>query len=214
MSQAYSTSVQIQSWLDVNNVHHELLPFSHRQIDPIEVLRTLREDVNGWPETKATFTLEQTGIDSFDLQGTNHQLEFIPLPYFIGAYQVQKSQQYRFTNPKYIHANNLCPATDMDRADHCRFLASLGSWSSRDVGKTWNVSAEMVRKWTQTDTHTWGDYRRNGKRTFARTMQTIHEWEGVSYAELGRLFGIPRQTLNGWRKLITKPTPTRPRFHR
>ena len=207
----YRRGIGVLEWSEKRNLHHELLPFDHRKINPIEVAQKLRDAFNSWPKTKQTWTYEQVPMMPNAIKA---RPEDVSIPQFFGCYKIDKKACERYTNPNYVHPIPHTPQTRMDRMEHYKFFAGLGTFSLSDIAEIYNCSKQSVHGTIETNGYNWRELRRDGQTRFARTMETIHKWEGIPFSDLSRYFGVSRTTLADWRNRIERPIPEKPEFER
>ena len=208
----YRDGMGVIEWSNSKNLHHEILPFSHREMSPVDVAATLYTQLKQWPKTKQTWTQDQTHLPYNAIR--SHEDTKIGIPEFLKCYQIDKDSRDRYTNPFYCHPIHHTPKTDLKRTEHYLFYARIGNYSLQDVGDIYNIKKQSVSEHLLKNGYSWREEREDGKLTFARTMETIHKWENIPFAKLGRWFDVGRTTLNGWRDEITEPIPDRPHFKR
>jgi hypothetical protein len=209
---AYRRDIGVREWSERQDLHHELLPFRHRKINPVEVARQLRNEFERWPVTKQTWTHEQVAPQPNAIGAT--RTEDISIPQFLGCYKIDKDACERYTNPNYIHSIPHTPKTKMDQLEHYRFFASLGTFSLSDIAEIYNCTKQSVHGMIESNGYNWRELRRKGQTRFARTMEAIHKWQGIPFSDLSRYFGVNRTTLAEWRNRIERPIPNKPEFKR
>lgn len=211
MQQLDYRETSVLEWADKHHVHHELLPFKHRERNTIHSAIELGNQLKSWPKTKQTWTVEQTQINSDEIRGKN-KTEHIPIPYFLGCYPIETHRKARWTNPYYVHSIQHTPYVELPRGEFYRMCAEIGRFSLHDVGEMFNVTKQAVRGYLTTRGYSWAELRAKGKRRFARTMETINKWIGIDFALLARVFNVNRTTLCNWRSDITEPIPKHTEF--
>jgi hypothetical protein len=216
MSQAINyrneNNQSIGTWADTHNVHHEILPFSHRKMTVRDVLKQMHANFERWPKTKATWTLDAAGLNANSVRAVD--AGHIPIPYFVGCYPIDSGSYSRWTNPAYIHSHSRQVHTENPREEHLKYLAKIGRYSLRDAAEMWNRNQRNIRRYLLRRDIEWGELRQAGRIRFIRTLCTINKWADVSHYRLAKWFRMPQSTLHDWRELITEPLPEEPSIQR
>ena len=209
-SQNYRCNFPMEEWADEHGLIHQLLPMEHRENDPIQVLKTLREQFDKWPKTKATWKYAEIPEDNSAIRGCKE--EGLLLPTFVGSYKVADANiKTRWSNPNYVHDHNLNVVTDMDRAEYIRGCALAGVITSRELEDRLPINRSTIQFVCKQDIGTrWKELRQRGQERIVRTVLTIAEWTDYTRTELSRVFGVPESTFRHWSKHVDFEPPEEP----
>jgi DNA-directed RNA polymerase specialized sigma24 family protein len=130
------------------------------------------------------------------------------------SYRITAHRDRRYTNPNYVHPIELTPMLTDDKAEVMLRYVELGNYSRRDIAQMFNVDGSTVNEWVNKAGYSWREERNTAQLRLARTVETMHEWGDVDYAELSEWLNVPYTTMKGWRNEITQPIPERPHFQR
>jgi hypothetical protein len=196
-------SMSVSEWFADEGLIPALVPMAYRENDPIDQLTRLSAEIDALPDTAATFTVNTILDDDERFMRTFAASEHITTLFRLcGAFRVgDTSTGYRWCNPDYVHGSvHRDPqGSRAEVAWFCKRAARLGVLGLKDVarkyGRTWRAVQTLCRDYDLG----WAARRRHGKVRFARTVETIHEWTGRTYAEICRPTRITYDTFRHWR---------------
>jgi len=174
--------------------HHlvaELLPFSHRRINALEVMREVDEWLADRPPYQATATPRD--MTSVEMQKTSHRLLRTML-LLRGGWAIKAPRSgytSRWALPSYEHlyeADNLQCAEERTR--HARDCARLGVVTDADIAARYDCSRRTIQRETE---QPWSDARQSGRTRLIRTLKTIQAWTDTPMATLANRIGQTRQ---------------------
>lgn len=188
-----------------------LLPFDYMELDGFERLKKVTAFLNGRPrscQSVSKSVLYGPKVLNFGIWQSDRissQELLYPNLYCLvsGWWPIYKSGHCNreYQNPNHYHQSQLEWVTDVaDRARLFRQTARLGVLSDADVAPMIGHDCrghvpDLCRQLTGT---AWGELRTEGKVRLARTIKTIREWTGCTYAEVETAFGLPPRTAE-WR---------------
>ncbi len=164
----HSRNTDVTRWADRHGVIGELLPLAGRETDSIELARTASAELETLPATASTFRPHEV------LPNTRGYTATILRALGAWRYPGDVAKQ-RWVNPNYIHAGTVA-TIDADRYEAAKECAHLGTLTVPDVAPRFGVSPSTLTDWLHRRDVQWSDWRRVGRRRFARTMRTAMEW--------------------------------------
>lgn len=195
-------SVGIHTWADYHDVCAWLLPFRHRESDPIELGQQINAKLAELPETASTITRPDLGVASHP--------ECILKPLFT-AHKItvlkNTNDKKRYRNPRYsLYDEWLTPITDTEaRIEFYNRYISLGTASVEWIAKHFGISTERLYQFSteHLDGVSPDKQRQQNTTRLGKTAATAVAWGACSKAEFARAVGIPQSTLHGYLKRAT-----------
>lgn len=191
-----------------HNVHTELVPFSFRGFNPIEILH----DLAPYLANRPPYTQRLSAHAIYNHFGRDHQLvrPEVPITTFMlvnGWYCAGETTSGRYyLNPDYVHTHSDTAGTaTTPEARRALFAdaARLGTLSSSPLAPamgfrvTGQAGAKSVLKAADRLGIEWTEQRLAGKVTTARTWKLLAEW-GYTHAAIGRAFCMDQSTVTRW----------------
>jgi hypothetical protein len=196
-------SMSVSEWFERHGLIPALVPMAYRENDPIEQLTRLSAEIDSLPDTAATFTVNTILDDDERFTRTFAASAHITTLFRLcGAFRVDDtSTGYRWCNPDYVHGSvhRTPQGTREEVAWFCKRAARLGVLQTRDVARKYGRTERSIQTLCQDYDLNWRQRRHEGMARFARTVETVHEWTGRTYAEICAPTLATYQMFQAWR---------------
>lgn len=190
--------VHLADWADYHGVMAWMLPFPHRNDNPVEIGKKITEKLDAFKDTAATFTRRNIDLADAAREIVN------PLLYAHGAVQTDHTKRrHRFLNPNYIHYDfETDPIEDnCTRREFYTRYADIGTVSPNWIADHFGITTDGLRQWVARRE----EYQCSpGKRVsqaqdkIGKTAITLTAWHGLTRKTVSQMLGIPTSTLQDY----------------
>ena len=207
--------VRPTQWAELNDLHPFMLPFGFRAQNPVEVMQSIRSELDALPKTAMDLSHKTVGNKGWcrtmyveDLQ----KMFELNGCWIIG--QLANGTN-RYANPNYLHLSVHDPITGVEeRKQFVKRVAGYGTWTLDDVAVVFGIKPTSVRSFLSRQNIDWLPLAKEGRRRLARTLKTIHNWTAKPMREVAALVNVDRRTVYKWLdRHVENPIPESDPFH-
>jgi len=163
----------VADWADEHGLYQWMLPLRTRKVNPLELIETISNCIDGLPKTQSTIT--QNDIGAVHLYSGYHK----------GIIQLFRLRRHencsckaRYHNPQYMHYGHGIPAiTDTEeRMAFWEQYKRSPTLTSEWMAEQWGMQPDSVTTWLYRRGIRFSDVLLQNKHRMGRTLYTISEW--------------------------------------
>ena len=195
-----ATFDEVREWY---GLHTDLLPFASRDINPYDVVRVVREEVERVPVTKPMIVITEVAGAHDDLDPTHFPRSVTDTAFRLaGSWRLpryRRNNRVCWANPEYVHREATYPALrdPAYRRAYLRECASLGLLGYEEIAPRFGVERETLWAYCPRNGIPFRTWRRHGRAMMGRTWHTAHEW-GMPLYEIADAVGVEYGVVQKW----------------